>query len=40
LNSRDLADIQTRFASVEQEIGPVLNKSGGSNSAVAGESFR
>ena len=40
LNSRDLADVQTRFASVEQEIGPVLNKSSGSNSAVAGESYR
>jgi hypothetical protein len=39
LGSRDVADIQTRFATVEQAIAPVLSRSGGS-SGVAGESYR
>ena len=40
LSSRDLADVQTRFASVEQTIAPVLARGGGSGTGVSGESFR
>lgn len=40
LGSRDIADVQTRFASVEQAIAPVLAKGSAGNSGVSGESLR
>ena len=40
LSNRDIADVQTRFASVEQTISPVLSRGNGATSAVSGEGYR
>jgi hypothetical protein len=40
MNSRDIADVQTRFAIVEQAVSPVLTRGNGALSAVSGDTYR